>query len=58
MYEFMQAHGHLIMCWSWAIGVCSGLFIIMMAIDAAWNQAYKKGYEKALEDNGIDKVGS
>lgn len=56
MWEFVGAHSHEISCWSWALGICSGLFIVMMAIDAAWNQAYKKGYDKALEDNDIDKV--
>ena len=56
MWEFVAAHSHEISCWACALGICSGLFIFMVLIDAAWNQAYKKGYDKALEDNDIDKV--
>ena len=51
--NFFKNYAHDIMCWSWALGICGLLFIVMMLIDYAWNSAYKKGYGDCLKDNGL-----
>jgi len=43
--NFLSKHSHEVYCWSWALGICGLLFIVMMLIDNAWNVAYQKGFE-------------
>ena len=38
------------MCWSWALGICGLLFIVMMIVDNAWKHAFNLGYEKGVKD--------
>tara|TARA_Y100001973_G_C5206944_1_gene342176 strand:- start:1318 stop:1518 length:201 start_codon:yes stop_codon:yes gene_type:complete len=56
MVEFLSKHSNEIFCWSWALGVCGLLFIIMMLIDTAWNVAYQKGFERGVDyANRVDE---
>ncbi len=51
VYDFLNTHSHEVYCWSWALGICSGLLIIMMMIDSAWNVAYKQGFEDGFNES-------
>ena len=45
MLEKIGISNHEIFCWSWAVGICAGAFLVMMMIDTAWTSAYRKGFE-------------
>ena len=48
--NFMKSYSHEIYCWSWAVSFVLGCFVIMMMIDTAWNSAYRKGWNDAMEN--------
>ena len=48
MFDFLKNYAHDIFCWSWALGICGLLFVVMMLIDTAWNVAYQKGFERGV----------
>lgn len=50
MFEFFIENAHEIYCWSWALGICSGFFIVMLLIAGNWDHGYAKGYEKGFEE--------
>lgn len=50
VYRFLEKHSHEIMCWSWALGICGLLFIVMLIVDNAWKHAFNLGYEKGVKD--------
>ena len=51
VFDFLQTHSHEVYCWLWALGICGLLLIIMLMVDAAWNVAYKRGF-----NDGVDSV--
>ena len=53
MMNFLKDHSHDVFCWSWAMGICGLLLVIMLLVDYAWNAAYKKGYSDCLRDKGL-----
>ena len=50
MFEFFTKNAHEIFCWSWALGICSTLFVIMLLISGNWDNGFAKGYEKGFEE--------
>ena len=50
IYKFIAENSHEIYCWSWALGICSGFFIVMLLIAGNWDHGYAKGYEKGFEE--------
>ncbi len=50
MWEFVKRHSHEIMCWSWALGICLLLFVVMILIATNWDNGFKKGYEQGVKD--------